>query len=360
METTMIRPSCHFRSQKEEGDYFGLRSRNDKCATRGILSASLLFPFALSIVLLNATACGRSGASGPIILSGNVETDEVVLAFEVPGRLVERLAQEGREVKRGALVARLDPADLEREAARAEAAAAASRAQLDELEHGSRPEEVRQGQAALASAKADLDRASADFERVSSLHREGVLSRRDYDASLSARDMASARLSQAEESLALLRRGPRAEKIEAAKAQFEQAGAALALARSRLEKARLVSPMDGVILSKHAEPGEVLSAGSPVVTTADLAKVWVRAFVEETDLGRIKLGQRATVTTDTYPGKPIEGRVSFISSEAEFTPKSVQTKKERVKLVYRVKVDVPNASGMLKPGMPVDLVISEE
>lgn len=320
--------------------------------------------FALSVftclAVLAALACGRPGSSGSLALSGNVETDEVVLAFEVPGRLVERPAQEGGRLKRGDLVARLDTADFDREVVRAEGVAAAARAQLDELVHGARPEEVRQGEAALASAKADLDRASADFERVSALSREGVVSRRDYDAALSARDMAGARLAQAQEALDLLRRGPRSERVEAARAQASQADASLALARSRLEKARLLSPLDGLVLSKHAEPGEVLAAGSPVVSAADLSRVWVRAYVEETDLGRVKVGQRARVATDTYPGRTYEGRVSFIASEAEFTPKFVQTKRERVKLVYRVKVDVPNPDDTLKPGMPADVEIRDE
>ncbi len=314
----------------------------------------------LSALALAALACGRSANRGPIVLAGNVEVDEVVLAFEVPGRMVERSAQEGERLKRGDLAARLDDADMAREAARAEAAAAAARAQLTELEHGSRPEEVRQGEAVLASTRADLDRAAADFERVSALHREGILAERDYDAALSARDMAAGRFSQAQESLALLRRGPRAEKVEAARAQLAQAEAALALARSRLEKARLLSPLEGLVLSKHAEPGEVLAAGAPVVTVADLSKVWVRAFVEETDLGCVKLGQRAAVTTDTYAGRAYEGRVSYIASEAEFTPKSVQTRRERVKLVYRIKVALPNPDLALKPGMPVDVTLRGE
>jgi len=318
-------------------------------------------PLALACLFLaSGLACGRAGSSGALALSGNVETDEVVLAFEVPGRLVERPVREGDRLKPGDLVARLDTADFEREVARAEGAAAAARAQLEELEHGSRPEEVRQGEAAVASARADLDRASADFDRVSALNREGVVSRRDFDAALSARDMADARLAQANEALDLLRRGPRSERVEGARAQVAQAEAALALSRSRLEKARLLSPLDGVVLTKHAEPGEVLPAGAPVVTASDLSRVWVRAFVEETDLGRVRLGQRAQVSTDTYPGRRYEGRVSFIASEAEFTPKSVQTKRERVKLVYRIKVDLPNPDGTLKPGMPADVEIREE
>lgn len=305
-------------------------------------------------------ACVQPERGERLSLPGTVEVDEVSLAFEIPGRMVERPLQEGEPVKKGAVVARLDATDLEREVTRATAVVASARAQRDELEHGSRAEEVRQGQAALAGAKADWVRVSADHERAASLHGEGVLPRRDYDASLSALETARARLAQAEEALALLRKGPRVERVDAARAQEAQAEAALALARSRMEKATLLSPLAGIVLSKHAEPGEVLAAGAPVVSIADLGTVWVRAFVEEGDLGRVKVGQRARVATDSSPGKPLEGRISFLSEQAEFTPKSVQTRRERVKLVYRMKVEVPNPDGYLKPGMPVDVELREE
>ena len=155
----------------------------------------------------------------------------------------------------------------------------------------------------------------------------------------------------------LIRIGPRQEQIEQAKARVEQAKAALRLAETRLDYATIVSPLTGVVLSKNIEPGEYVSSGTPVVTVGDLVDVWLRAYINETDLGRVTVGQKARVTTDTYPGKVYEGHVSFISSEAEFTPKSVQTQKERVKLVYRIKIDIKNPNMELKPGMPADAVI---
>jgi len=164
-------------------------------------------------------------------------------------------------------------------------------------------------------------------------------------------------LAQAKAEYDLVKAGPRREVIDQARAQLEQARAALQLAKTQLGYATVVSPLTGVVLSKNIEPGEYVAPGTAVVTVGDLVNVWLRAYIEETDLGRVKVGQRAWVTTDTDPGKKYPGRVSFISDEAEFTPKNVQTQKERVKLVYRIKIDITNPEMELKPGMPADAVI---
>jgi HlyD family secretion protein len=165
---------------------------------------------------------------------------------------------------------------------------------------------------------------------------------------------ARAALAQARERFVLVKKGPRRETIDQGRARLDQAKQALALAETRLGYATVGSPLSGVVLSKNVEPGEYVAAGTPIVTVGDLQNVWVRAYINETDLGRVKVGQRVHVSTDTYPGKRYEGRVSFIASQAEFTPKNVQTEKERVKLVYRVKIDIRNPNMELKPGMPAD------
>jgi HlyD family secretion protein len=156
------------------------------------------------------------------------------------------------------------------------------------------------------------------------------------------------------EQLTLLRKGPRKEKIEQARSRLQEARERLKLGETRLGYATLTSPISGVVLSENVEPGEYVMSGTPVVTIGDLEHPWVRVYINETDLGRVKVGQAARVTTDTYPSKIFEGRVSFIASEAEFTPKQVQTEKERVKLVFRVKITVSNPNMELKPGMPAD------
>lgn len=290
-------------------------------------------------------------------LSGNMELTAVELSFKTPGWVKERPVDEGQAVKAGQVIARLDDAEIRSEVSRQEALLGAARANLQELERGFRPEEIRQGQAALESASADLQKQSADFTRQKELFGREVISQREFDASKSGYETAQAREKEARERLALLKEGPRVERIEAARASVQQAEAALAIARRQFENTVLLCPVDGVVLSKNTEAGEFVSPGTPIVTVGDLTKVWLRAYVEETDLGRVKLGQKARLTTDTYPGKAYEGVVSFIASDAEFTPKAVQTKKERVKLVYRIKIDIPNPAQELKPGMPADAVI---
>jgi HlyD family secretion protein len=169
--------------------------------------------------------------------------------------------------------------------------------------------------------------------------------------------VAEERRNEARENLLLVEEGPRREQVEQARARVRQAKEALELARTRLSYATIASPLSGIVLSKNVEPGDYVSAGTPVVTIGDLSDVWMRAYIEETDLGRVKTGQPVDVTTDSYPGKTYAGRISFIAPQAEFTPKSVQTRKERVKLVYRIKVAIANPSMELKPGMPADGVI---
>ncbi|MFM8619576.1 MAG: HlyD family efflux transporter periplasmic adaptor subunit [Opitutaceae bacterium] len=164
-------------------------------------------------------------------------------------------------------------------------------------------------------------------------------------------------MAETRERARLIQAGPRPETILQARARTEQAAAALALAQTRLDQTRLVSTLDGVVLSHHVEAGEFVAAGTPVVTVADTVHMWVRAYLNETDLGRLRLGQKVTVRTDATTNRTHEGTVAFISSEAEFTPKTVQTPKERVRLVYRVKVDVLNPRDELKTGMPADVIV---
>jgi HlyD family secretion protein len=282
-----------------------------------------------------------------------------------------------------AFLAQLLAGSRQEEIAQAEAGMRQSQAHLDELLHGSRTQEIDAAKAAVTLAKADAERAKLDYERYARLYEKVNVSAQQYDAAKAGFEMAQARQREAEEQLklvlegprkeqieqarealvqakeryTLVRKGPRQEEIDQARARAEQARQALAVAETQLGYATVSAPMPGVVLSKNVEPGEMVAPGTPVVTIGDLEKVWVRAYINETDLGRVKLGQRATVTTDTYPGKQYTGHVSFIASKAEFTPKNVQTDKERVKLVYRIKVDILNPRMELKPGMPADAAI---
>ena len=297
---------------------------------------------------------------GVIRVSGNIEVTDVEVSFKIPGRLVERSVDEGMSVAAGQQVARLDSADLEREVSMKEAELEAAKAVLREFVAGSRPQEIARARAAVAAAVAEAERLSGDFERAKALHARDVISRQEFERAGAAYEVADERRKEAKASLHLVEEGPRRERIEQARARARQAKEAVELARTRLSYSAIASPLAGVVLSRNAEPGDYMAPGVPGVTVGSLKDPWLRAYIEETDLGRVKVGQVVEVTADTYPGKRYAGRVSFIASQAEFTPKSVQTRKERVKLVYRIKVDVANPDMELKPGMPADAVLRTE
>lgn len=321
------------------------------------------FPANLALLALGAalllSSCSRNGngRAGELVLSGNFEVDDAQLGFKTPGRVIARTVREGDRVAAGQLIARLDDAEQQSQLALRRAELAAAEAQLAELEAGSRPQEIAAAAATLRSAGADRDRVRLDFARSEELRKKQVISDRDFEAAQAQLKVADARAAEAAERLKLIQEGPRAETIRQARARTEQARAAVALATTQLENTRLASPLSGVVLSHNIEPGEFVSAGTPVVTVAETAHLWVRAYLNQPDLGRVRHGQKVVVRTDSFPGRDFEGVVGFIASEAEFTPKTVQTPKERVKLVFRLKVDVANPKDELKPGMPADVAI---
>jgi len=295
--------------------------------------------------------------SDVIRISGNIEITDAEVSFKISGVVEQRPVSEGEIIQAGDLVGKLESSELAQEVGLHRAELAASRATLAALTAGNRPEEIAQGAAQRDIARADAARDRVEYIRNKNLYEGHALSQQEAQRAEAAYRSSQARVRETTERLALLRKGPRDEDIDNARAQVDRAKHALALAETRLGYATLTAPMSGVVLSENLEPGEYAAPGMPIVTIGDLENVWLRGYVNETDLGRVKLGQTACVTTDTYPGKIYEGRLSFIASEAEFTPKSVQTTQERVKLVYRVKIDIPNPAFELKPGMPADAAI---
>lgn len=291
-------------------------------------------------------------------LSGNVEVTEAEISFKIPGRVEKRFVDEGEVVQAGQPIALLDSSELRDEVAVRQAEVRTAQAQLEELQNGSRPEEIAQGEANLNLVKAEEARLRADRARLTTLHDKDLISTQAWEAAVTAHEMSLARVRDAQERLTLLRKGPREEKVLQARAQLSRARNALAASETRLGYVQVNSPVSGIVLSKNIEAGEYVSPGTPVVTVGDVEHVWVRAYIDETDLGRVRVGQSVCVGTDTYPGREYPGRLGFISSQAEFTPKMVQTEKERVKLVYRTKIYVDNPKQELKPGMPADATIS--
>lgn len=319
---------------------------------------ALLILVTLGGTLFYALGRRREAAEPPTIrVSGNIEITDAEVSFKIGGRVNRRFFDEGEMARKGDPVAVLDGTDLEAEVAARRAELRAARAFLAELEAGSRPLEIEVAKARAAAALAEREHKESDFQRAERLLRTQVIADEHFAQTKAARDVAVAREREAQEQLKLLIEGPRGEQIEQARARAEQAEASLVLAQTRLGYTAISAPLTGMVLSKNIEPGEYVAPGTPVITIGDLTKPWLRAYVNETDLGRVKPSQTVQVTTDTYPGSKYHGRISFIAAQAEFTPKNVQTPQERVKLVYRIKVDLENPDLELKPGMPADAEI---
>ena len=361
-----------------------------------------------------------AGPRTSIQVSGNLELTLVDLSFKTAGRMTELTVREGDAVKKGQVIARLDAAQLEQQKARDIAAIAGAQsaydqlkttiefqqatidsdiatrqaelaqaqARLDELNAGSRTQEIQQAESQVNEARAQVDLARADWDRAQTLYKDQDISTSQFDQARTKFSAANAVLAQAEQRYALVKEGPRKEEIAGARAQLARTLGAVRTAeanrielrrkeqelvarRAEIDRARaqagitqaqladtvIASPIDGVVLVKSTEPGEVIAAGTTIVSIGDIDHPWLRAYVGETDLGRVKLGTPVKLTTDSYPAKTYMGAVSFISSEAEFTPKQIQTKEERVKMVYRIKVEVDNPNQELKNNMPVDAEI---
>ena len=296
----------------------------------------------------------KPAPANEIALSGNIEAHESLLSFKVPGRVIELPIEEGQQVKQNDLLARLEDSDIKQKVRIDEASVAVRQSNLDLTMAGTRDQEIKALQQTVIDAQADLALKKADSDRAQQLFSKDELSAQDRDHAATALKRADATLSAAQQRLNEAEEGARKEDIAIARANLNQARANLGLSRINAGYATLRASSSGVITVRQAELGEVVAPGSPVVSIADLDHIWLRSYVAETDLGRIHWGQAATVTTDTYPGKQYQGRISFIAPNAEFTPKSVQTYKERVTLVYRIKIDIENSNHELKPGMPAD------
>lgn len=290
----------------------------------------------------------RSPADRALLLSGNIEAHESVVAFKsVQSRIVELPYDEGQWVEAGTLLARLDASDYQQQVAIDEAALRMRRAALASAEQG-----FEAARDTVLADVADQAQRALDARRITTLWHEGIVSRDEFDRVGTAFKQSDAIL-QRDRAL----NAARAHDIEVARANGRAAREQLRLARILLGYTVLRAPFAGVILVRQAELGEVMLPGTPVVTLADLNHVWLRAYVQETDLGRVRWGQEAIIRADTYPDRRYAGRISFISSKAEFTPKSVETHAERVTLVYRIRIDVENPAHELKPGMPADATI---
>lgn len=295
-----------------------------------------------------------------LTLYGNVDIRQVSLAFDGSDRIAEMGAEEGDRVRAGQVLARLDTRTLALELAQAKADIAVREQALLRLRNGTRPEEVQQAQAQVAAAQADADLAARQWKRLQGVAGDTAgrgVSREDMDSAAARLRVAQAELDNRKQALRLARLGPRSEDIAEAEATLQAARAQAALLQHRIDLAELKAPRDAVVRARLLEPGDMATPQRPVYTLAIADPKWVRAYVSETDLGRIKPGMPARVDTDSHPGQPIMGKVGYISSVAEFTPKNVQTETLRTSLVYEVRVLVDDPDDRLRLGMPATVGI---
>jgi len=316
----------------------------------------------LAVIVAAITYIVRRGNDDDVIFaSGTVEATEADLGFQTPGRIERIVVQEGDRVVQGQELAWLDRTELMARRRASEAQAQAARAMLAELESGFRSEEVAQGQAALRAAEQRVNDTRRDMERARRLFEGGAVSQQRLDDATTAHELAKAEYDRALEALGILQTGPRQERIAAQRAVLAQAEAAVAQIDAALDFAIIRAPFDGLITVRHREPGETVGAGAPVLTLRNPDDRWVRIYVRADDVGRIAIGQAAEIMGDAYPDRTYEGRVIFIASEAEFTPRNIQTTEERVKLVYRLKVQITGDPDFdLKPGLAADVRMESE
>jgi len=300
---------------------------------------------------------GERVTDGGLRLYGNVDTREVELAFNDSERVASMLVQEGDRVHKGQLLAQLETTGLQAVADRSAAQVEAQQAIVDRLLAGTRPEDIRKARADLAAAEAQAEDAKRTYQRLHKLSMQDLASKEQTDNAEAAAKAAREKFKAATEMLNLAVQGPRQEDIAAAKAELKADQAQLALAKYNLANASLYAPADGVIRNRILEPGDMASPLRPAYTLAITDPLWVRAYVPEKSLGKLRPGMRAEVETDSFPGKRYRGWVGFISPTAEFTPQSVQTEELRTQLVYQVRVFVCNPQGELRLGMPATVYI---
>jgi len=319
----------------------------------------------IPVVLLGGVAAwyflrGGNGQDGMLMASGTVEATDADLGFQAPGRVLAIPVREGDAVAEGDQLATLDAREMQAAVDAAKARVEAADARLTELVRGARPQELATAEAAVRSATERADEARRSADRARTLFDGGAISRQAMDQASTTLEVAVAAQQQAEEQLALVREGPRSETISAQRALVQQARANVAQAEAAMTNTVITAPFAGLITTRHREPGEAVQPGAPVLTLLDPTDRWVRIYIREDQIGLVHLGLSAEIVSDTYPDRVYHGEVTYIGSEAEFTPRNVQTAEERIKLVYPVKVRITGDPDFeLKPGVPADVTLMD-
>jgi len=317
----------------------------------------------LALVVWGGWHYSQRGKDQGLVFHGNVDIRQISLAFDGYGRIKALNGQEGERVKTGALLGRLDTQTTALQAEQALAQIEVQRQSLLRLRNGARPQEIAQASSRLLARQADAARAEKDLARLQSVaantQGRGV-SAQDLDRAKSTVQMAQAQVAEQQQALRLIQEGPRKEEIAMAEAQLKASQAQLALLQHQIDLGELRSPADAVIRSRLLEPGDMATPQRPVFALALLQPKWVRIYVDETRLGRLRPGMEARVLTDSQPDQALAGKVGYISSVAEFTPKSVQTEELRTSLVYEVRVQIEDPRDLLRLGQPATVHLAAD
>jgi HlyD family secretion protein len=305
-----------------------------------------------ALATLTVVACKRQQPDDEIRATGTLEIVEVDVAPTVTGRVVRMLVDEGAAVRAGDTLAVLTQPTLTADIAQRSARVSAASAAANEAVRGPRQAEILRAEADVHAAEAEVTRTANDLERIRPLAERGVVSKQQLDAAVAAAKVAADRRDAARAALRLLREGTRPERITGARAEVEGAKAALASAKAIASDLVLLAPIDGVVMSRNAEQGEVVVPGQSAVTVGDLGRPWVRVYLGEKVVPRIKVGDAAEASLDGVSTR-FRGRVVAVSTKAEYTPRVALTEEERADLVFGVKIELEDPSGMLKPGLPV-------
>jgi HlyD family secretion protein len=308
-------------------------------------------------LLLLLNACGNSNDENTIEAQGTIEATNILVSSKVTGEILQILKDEGEQILQGDTVMIIDKEIYELRLAEATAVMEGAKAKYQLLKTGARKEDINQGEELLNQASINLELAKKDYDRMGNLYASKTITQKQYDNAKARYELAQAQLESAKENLKKLSNYARPEELKQAEANLNRAIANVNIIKKSIRDCYVISPLGGFIVKKFIEEGELTATMSSLFQVSDLSKIEMTIYISETELAKVKLNQTAKVTTDTYPDKKYSGHVSYISPEAEFTPKNIQTKEERTKLVFAVKIKIDNPQFELKDGMPADAVI---
>jgi HlyD family secretion protein len=311
----------------------------------------------LLLIIIFATGCGKNGENNSITASGTIESVNVTISSKTSGTINRINFKEGDRIKKGDLLVEISHDLLDIQLRQSEAGVDLANAQLKLLRSGARKEDIRQSEDLLKQAKINLDLAKLDKDRADELYRQDATTKKLYDDAIGRYNLSLTQYNSAKENVSKVKTIIRPEEIEQAQANLKKAVSMVDLLKQNIEDCRVFAPSDGFVSKKFIEEGENAVMGGSLLRISNLETMNLVIYIPESDLAKVKLGQNAEIRIDAFKDKNYTGRITFISPEAEFTPKNIQTPDERTKLVFAVKIEIPNPQFELKPGLPADATI---